>query len=153
MMNTTYRLIVLTLGLFIVGGCSQDEMPTVEQVEPALKTYLVMEKAKTCGGTVSVDRVSINKIGEYDTKLAGYPVYATFAVICADGSNTSSWISDDTSTATFTTLVQKKSTGEFVCFMPEGFQQRRNAMERQTDALPQDIMKTDAPKPITAPGR
>jgi hypothetical protein len=152
-MNNTYRLLFLALSLLIVGGCSEDEKPNIEQVEPALKTYLVMEKAKTCGGTVSVDRVSINKIGDFESKLDGYPVYATFAVICVESSNSSSWISDDTSTAEFTTVVRKKSSGEFECFMPEAFQQRRNAMERQTDVLPPDIMKTDAPKPITAPGR
>jgi hypothetical protein len=147
-MNTGYRFFVLTLVLLILSGCSDDDKPTVEQVEPALKVYLVIEKAKTCGGTITVDRVSINKIGDFETKLDGYPVYATFGVKCSEGS---SWISDDTSTATFTTVVRKKTSGEFECFMPEQFQQRRNAMERQTDAVPQEMMKPEAPKPITAP--
>ena len=150
-MNTTYRLLVLTLGLLIISGCSEDNKPTADQVEPALKMYLVLEKAKTCGGTVSVDRVSINKIGDFESKLDGYPVYATFGVSCSDGSNSSSWVNDDTSTATFTTVVRKKMSGEYECFMPESFQQKQNAMQRQTDALPQDLMKTDVPKPITAP--
>jgi hypothetical protein len=147
-MNITYRLLVLAFGLLIVGGCSEDDKPSVEQVEPALKTYLVLEKAKTCGGTVAVDWVSIHKIGDYESNLVGYPVYATFGVTCSEGSP---WVSNDTSTANFTTVVRKKMSGEFECFMPEHFQQRRNAMERQTDALPQDLLKTDAPKPITAP--
>ena len=147
-MNTSYRLLALTLGFLFISGCSDDEKPTVEQVEPALKTFLVMEKAKTCGGTVTVDRVSVNKIGDFESKLDGYPVYATFGVTCSEGST---WISDDTSTANFTTVVRKKSSGEFECFMPEQFQQRRNAMERQTDVVPQDMLKPDAPKPITAP--
>ncbi len=147
-MNSSYRNLVLALGILIVGGCSSDDKPTVDQVEPALKTFLVMEKAKTCGGTVSVDRVSINKIGEFESKLDGYPVYATFGVTCSDGTL---WASDDTSTANFTTVVRKKSSGEIECFMPEQFQQRRNAMERQTDAVPQDMLKPDAPKPIGVP--
>jgi hypothetical protein len=147
-MNTIYRFIALSLGVLVISGCSGNDKPTVEQVEPALKTYLVLEKAKTCNGTVTVDRVSILKIGDFETKLDGYPVYATFGVVCSEGSV---WTSDDTSTATFTTVVRKKMSGEFECFMPEAFQQRKNAMQRQIDALPQDLMRTDAPKPITAP--
>ena len=147
-MNNTCWLIVLTVGLLVIGGCSDDEKPSIDQVEPALKTYLVMEKAKTCGGTVSVDRVSIYKIGDFQSELDGYPVYATFGVTCSEGSV---WVSEDTSATNFTTVVRKKSSGEFECFMPEQFQQRRNAMERQTDAIPQDMLKPEAPKPITAP--
>lgn len=147
-MNSLYRLLAITLGILVFSGCSEDDKPSVEQVEPALKTFLVLEKAKTCGGTITVDRISIHKIGEFESKLDGYPVYATFGVTCSEGSP---WISDDTSTAKFTAVVRKKTSGELECFMPEQFQERRNAMERQTDAVPQDMMKTDAPKPIKVP--
>jgi len=150
-MKTTSLLLLLVLGILNTIGCSQDEKPTAEQIEPALRTYLVMEKARTCGGTVSVDRVAINKIGDFESKLDGYPVYATFAVVCVDGSNSSSWVSDDTSTANFTTVVRKKMSGEFECFMPELVQQRQNALQRQADGVDPNLLKTDAPKPITAP--
>jgi len=95
--------------------------------------------------------VTILKIGEFESKLDGFPVYATFGVTCSEASGSSPWVSDDTTMSKFTAVVRKKTSGEFECFMPEQFQERRNAMERQTDVLPPDMMKTDAPKPITAP--
>ena len=149
-MKTVSRFLFLSLSLFLVA-CSDDDKPNVEQVEPALKTFLVLEKARTCGGTVTVDRVSIFKIGDYDGKLDGYPVYATFGVTCAEISGNSTWSSDDSSMAKFTAVVRKKTSGEFECFMPDAFKEQRNALQRQTDQVPDDLLKTDAPKPIKAP--
>ena len=146
-MKTISLLLLGVLGLFI-GGCSQDEKPSVDDVIPALKTYLIMEKAKSCGGTVSVDRISILKIGDFESKLDGFPVYATFGVTCQESSNFSTWNSDDTSTVKFTAVVRKKMSGEFECFMPDLFKERQNAMERQQEALPSDMMKTETPKPV-----
>jgi len=141
--------LLAVMGLLMISGCSED-IPSTDQVEPALKTYLIAEKAKSCNGTVTVDRVAINKIGEFDSKLDGFPVYATFGVICSEGST---WINDDTSTATTTIVVRKKTSGELECFMPEIFRQRQNDMQKATNNVPDDMMKTDVPKPITAPGK
>jgi hypothetical protein len=148
-MKSSYRFILATAGLLFAAGCSSEgSPPSAEEVEPALKHYLIMEKAKTCGGTVTVDRLSILKVGEFESKLDGFPVYATFGVSCVEGSGFSNWNSDDTSTTNFTTVVRRKMSGEIECFMPDLFKERQNAMQRQQNTLPQDVMKTEPPKPI-----
>ena len=152
-MKSIGGILFAVMGFLIVSGCSGDDKPAADAVEPALRSYLVLEKARTCGGTVTVDRVSINKIGDFESKLDGYPIYATFGVTCSDGANSSSWISDDTSTSTFTVVVRKKTSGEYECFMPEAFRQRQNALQRQGNSVPDELLKTEVPKPISVPAR
>jgi hypothetical protein len=147
-MKKIFLSLLGTLSLLIMSGCSLDEKPSTEQVEPALRAYLTMEKAKSCGGTVTVDRLSILRIGDFESKLDGFPVYATFGVTCTEGSNFSVWNNDDTSSTGLTTVVRKKSTGEFECFMPDVFKERQNAMQKGVDQVPQEMMKTEAPKPV-----
>ena len=149
-MKTVSRFLFLSLSLLLIA-CSDDDKPNLDQVEPALKSYLTTEQARTCSGTVTVDRVSILKIGDFESKLDGFPVYATFGVTCSGINGNSTWSSDDSSMAKFTAVVRKKTTGEFECFMPDAFKEQRNAFQKGTDQVPDDLLKSNAPKPITAP--
>ncbi len=146
-MKTPAAALFTVLSFLVVSGCSQEDKPTMDQVEPALKSYLIAEKRKSCGGSITVDRLSVTRIGDFESKLDGWPVYATFVVACAEGENTSTWQNDDTSAAAFASVVRKKLSGEYECFMPAQFQQTQNAMQKQMDALPPDM--TQAPQPKT----
>lgn len=134
-------MLVLALCLTTMIGCSEDRKPTAAEVEPALKVYLIGEKARTCAGKVTVDRLSITSVGEYDDNLGGWPVYATFGVTCVEGSSFSTWSNDDPSNKTMASVVRKKLSGEYECFMPELFRQKESQLGRQMDALPQDLFK------------
>lgn len=147
-MKSIFAALLAVLGLMMIG-CSED-IPSTDQVEPALRTYLIAEKAKSCNGSVTVDRVSINKVGQFDSKLDGFPVYATFGVQCSEGTV---WRNDDTSTTSTTIVVRKKISGEYECFTPEIFRQRQNDMQKATNNVPDDMMKGDVPKPVGVPGR
>jgi hypothetical protein len=151
-MKTPGGILFAVLSFLIVSGCSQDERPTTDQVEPLLRTYLIAEKRKSCGGSITVDRVTITRIGDFESKLDGWPVYATFGVTCAEGDNTSVWQNEDTSATAFASVVRKKQSGEYECFMPAQFQQSQNAMQKQMDVLPQDLTTPQQPK-VPAVGR
>lgn len=126
-MHSFVRSLVLALSLLAFAGCSGDERPTAEEVEPALKTYLIAHKAKTCNGTVTLDRMSIQRIGDFDKQLGGWPVYATFSVTCKEGSNSTTWNSDDPSSKAMASLARKTVSGDIECFMPRGFRTWRNS--------------------------
>ena len=145
-------MLFAVLSFLVVSGCSEDDKPTTDQVDPLLRTYLIAEKRKSCGGSIAVDRLTITKIGDFDSKLDGFPVYATFGVSCTEGYNTSTWQNDDTSAAAFASVVRKKMSGEYECFMPAQFRQSQNAMQKQIEALPQDLMQPQQPK-MPAVGR
>ncbi len=146
-MKAPGAILFALLSFLIVSGCSEDNKPTTDEVEPALKSYLIAEKRKTCGGSINVDRLSITKIGDFESKLDGWPVYATFGVTCVEGDNPSTWQNDDSLSTNWVSVVRKKMSGEYECFMPKQFQEGQNAMQKQMDALPQDLMQTQQPKP------
>lgn len=140
-MNWIIRTMLVVFGFVLISGCSQDEKPTLQQAEPVLRAYLIGEKARSCGGgTVTVDRLSVTKVGEYEDKMGGWPVYATFGVTCVDGSNFSTWNNDDTSANAFASVIRKKLSGEYECFMPEIYRERESQMQKQMDALPTDLL-------------
>ncbi|MEK6755653.1 MAG: hypothetical protein AABZ02_05830 [Bacteroidota bacterium] len=139
------RLLVIGLSAYALTGCSEHKQPTVAEVEPALRTFLVIEKGKSCAGSVAVDHLTITKIGGYEEKYVGWPVYATFAVTCVEGSSFNTWSNDDTSTTAFTSVVREKLGGGYECYIPELFRQRENPMARQLDALPPGTIQTPDP--------
>ena len=133
------RILAASVILALLIGCSDKVKPSIAETEPGLKTFLIMEKGKTCGGTVSVDQMAIAKIGDYEDKYGGWPVYAKFAVTCVEGSSFSSWTNEDTSSANWTTIVRQKMDGGYECYIPELFRERQNDLGRQMDRLPTDM--------------
>jgi len=131
--HSLVRRLVLGLSLLAFAGCSGDEKPTAEKVEPALKAYLIAQKAKTCNGTVTLDRMSIQKIGDFDKQFGGWPVYATFSVTCKEGSNSTTWHSDDASSEAMASLARKTASGDIECFMPAMFQNAEEQLKKQLE--------------------
>jgi hypothetical protein len=133
------RIVAVCLMLILLISCSEKVKPSIAETEPLLKAYLVGEKAKTCGGTVSVDQMTITRIGDYEDKYGGWPVYAMFAVTCVEGSSFSSWTNDDTSSTKWASIVREKGSGGYECYIPELFRVRENDLGKQMDRLPTDM--------------
>jgi hypothetical protein len=132
MMN---RTVILCLLLAVFGGCAGDTKPSTEEVEPALKAYLMAEKAKTCSGRVEVERLAITDVGDFDKRWGGWPVYATFSVTCYDGGNRSTWNSNDPSEKVMASLVRKNTAGEYECFLPDTFRAAEEQLKKQLESM------------------
>ena len=133
------RMLSTSLFLALIIGCSDKEKPSIAEAEPGLRAYLIGEKAKSCGGTVSIDQLTITRIGEYEDKYTGWPVYALFSVTCVEGSSFSTWTNEDTSSTNWASIVRQKMSGGYECYVPEVFRQRENELGRQMDRLPTDM--------------
>lgn len=72
------RITILCVFLAIVAEYSSDTKPTAVEVQPALETYLMAEKAKTCNGRVGLQRLTVTNVGDCDKQWGGRPVHATF---------------------------------------------------------------------------
>jgi hypothetical protein len=138
-MGNFVRVLLSGLVLTLLTGCSDRVKPSISETEPGLRTYLITEKGKSCGGTVNIDQLTITKIGEYEDKYGGWPVYATFAVACVEGSSFSSWTNEDTSSTKWISIVRQKMSGGYECYVPELFRERENELGRQMDRLPTDM--------------
>jgi hypothetical protein len=132
------RLIIATMLLGGFIGCSDDTKPTPDEVAPALKSYLLAEKAKICNGRVEVERMSVTSVGDFDERWGGWPVYATFAVTCYDGGNRTTWNSDNPTEKVMASVVRKNAAGEYECFLPEMFRVAEDQMRKQ---MLQDMLK------------
>ena len=133
------RIVAASLVLVLIVGCSDKVKPSIAETEPGLRAYLLGEKRKTCGGTINVDHLTITKIGDYEDKYGGWPVYATFSVACVEGSDFSAWTNEDTSSTNWVSIVRQKMEGGYECYVPELFRERDNDMSRQMDRLPTDM--------------
>jgi len=133
------RILAASLILVLLIGCSDKVKPSIAEAEPGLRAFLIGEKGKSCAGTVNVDHLTIVRIGEYEDKYAGWPVYATFAITCVEGSSFSTWTNEDTSSTNWASIVRQKLSGGYECYVPELFRQRENDMSRQINQLPTDM--------------
>ena len=138
-MGNFIRILVASLVLVFIIGCSEKVKPSIAESEPGVKAYLLGEKQKSCGGTVSLDQLTITRIGDYEDKYGGWPVYAKFSVACVEGSGFSNWSNDDTSSTHWVTIMRQKSDGGYECWIPEQFRERDNSLSREMDRLPTDM--------------
>jgi hypothetical protein len=129
------RLSILSLLLAGVVGCSNDAKPAPVEVEPALKTYLIAEKARTCGGIVTIERLSVTEVKDFDKQWGGWPVYATFSVTCIEGGNRTTCESNDPSDKAMASLVRKNAAGDYECFMPDVFRSAQEQMKKQLENM------------------
>jgi hypothetical protein len=138
-MGFCIKVLAASLILVLLVGCSDKVKPSIAESEPGVKAYLLGEKKRTCGGNVTVDQLTITKIGDYEDKYGGWPVYAIFSVACVEGSGFSNWTNDDTSSTHWVTIMRQKMDGGYECYIPEIFRERDNSLSREMDRLPTDM--------------
>lgn len=129
------RAATLFVILFVVAGCSEETKPTPDDVQPALKAYLMAEKAKTCQGRVEVQRLTVTNVGDLDGQWGGWPVYATFSVTCYEGGNSSTWESNDPSDKAMAALVRKNAAGDYECFIPDMFRAAQEQIKKEMEKM------------------
>jgi hypothetical protein len=129
------RKTILIVFLIAGDGCAGDTKPTRDEVEPALKAYLLAEKAKNCGGHVTVENLKVTNVGDFEKRFGGWPVYATFAATCIDGENKSTWNSNDPSEKVMTCVCRKNSADEYECFMPDMFRAAEEQLKKQLENI------------------
>jgi hypothetical protein len=132
-MINRFVIAYVLLGVFV--GCSSDTKPTTDEVEPALTTYLLAEKARTCNGKVEVERLTVTRVGDFDKQWGGWPVYATFSITCYAGGNRTTWNSNDPSDKAMTSLVRKNAAGDYECFIPDMFRAAHEQMNKQLENM------------------
>jgi hypothetical protein len=138
-MGYSIRILAASLILVLIAGCSDKVKPGIAESEPGVRAYLLSEKQRTCAGTVTVDQLTITKIGDYEDKYNGWPVYAIFSVACVETSSFSNWTNDDTSSTHWVTIMRQKMDGGYECYIPEQFRERDNGLSREMDRLPTDM--------------
>jgi hypothetical protein len=129
----SFRIVAATVLASLLVGCSGDSNPGADEVEHALKSYLLAEKAKTCGGRVELERLRVIEVGEFDKQWGGWPAYATFTLTCYDGGNRTTWNSNDGSKKVITAFVRKTASGEYECFIPDTFREAQEQLKKQMD--------------------
>jgi hypothetical protein len=133
--SMTNRTVILCLLLAVFGGCTGDTKPSTDEVEPALKAYLIAAKAKTCSSRVDVERLAVTDVGDFDKRWGGWPVYATFSVTCYVGGNRSTWNSNDPSDKVVASVVRRNAAGEYECFLPDMFREAEEQMKKQMENI------------------
>jgi hypothetical protein len=133
--SMTNRTVILCLLLAVFGGCTGDTKPSTDEVEPALKAYLIAAKAKTCSSRVDVERLAVTDVGDFDKRWGGWPVYATFSVTCYEGGNRSTWNSNDPSDKVVASVVRRNAAGEYECFLPDMFREAEEQMKKQMENI------------------
>ena len=85
--------IVVSIVVVITGCARSFAMPSAEELQDPIERYLVNQQA--CSGTVKVERLRIDRVGDYDRELGGWPVYAVFEVSCRQSGYTETWTGGD----------------------------------------------------------
>ena len=129
-------IIVLLLSTQGCGGSGAK--PSNEQVKKPIKTYL--KKQHKCSGDITVDKLIITKVGDYDKNFEGWPVYAIFDVNCQEGGISTTWKGDGSDKAM--TAVIRRGLGGYEAFMPKIFEDGFRKLEGMTQDLNQK-MKSD----------
>lgn len=132
------RIAAATVLASLFMSCSGDSNPGTEDVEHAVKSYLLAEKAKSCGGRVELERLNVLAVGDFDKQWGGWPVYTTFSITCYDGGSRTTWKTSDGSDKVITAFARKTPSGEFECFIPDKFREAHEQLRQQLENMPKN---------------
>jgi hypothetical protein len=130
-MKYAYPIFALVICLAMLQGCGQKK-PEIADVEPLVDQYLTAKKALTCNGEVTLERLKINRIGDYIKEYGGWPVYSEFEVTCNSDPVSTTWKSTDDG-ETMTVLVRQTASGGYECFMPDIFRQAEEQLNKMLE--------------------
>ena len=131
----TFVLLFINSLVFAQGAKAFQRKPTIHEVEPVLKAYLVATQEGNCPGGVTVEELSSIRIGDYDNTLGGWPVYSKNKVICRSGKSTFTYDNTKHSANTITAVVRRTNLGKVECFTPEIFKQAFTQFEQATKKM------------------
>ena len=124
----------LLLCLCACGDGSSTTPPSEAEAKSALASYVVAQQQSGCRGSVTLDRLSVTRVGSYERNVGGYPVFAAFSITCRHG-NTTETMNINGSTAAATAYMRKSSFGAWEAYTPEILRQGQAQMDRQMDEM------------------
>lgn len=93
--------------------------PRPDEIEPLLREYLTGDlEEKDCPDGLTIEGLTIVKVGDYDGAMGGWPVYADSKVRCDSGKLHTTFDSSKNPQAV-SVFVRRDKEGNLECFMPE----------------------------------
>ena len=117
------------------GDSGGGKPPSVDDVTPAIRAYLVAEHQRDCLGSLRLDTLTVTEVGGYEKSMGGYPVYARFATTCQQGRNSSTFNGLDPKSRAAAGYVRKTAGGSWEGYMPEVFRQGQLRAKQQLEQL------------------
>jgi hypothetical protein len=130
-MRVSYWLIAVAAAAFGVWHYRSTSAPSVPQIEPLLKGYLVSDASVSCSGTMTLERLDSISIGEFSSQTGGWPVYAAHVETCHhDSSSTTFDGSKDAERRVAAAFARRTAAGSVELYTPELFQNAQRDMQR-----------------------
>lgn len=95
LLSAVLGIVVFSGGSFGFFGAAGGPPPAPEEVRATVEQYLIAQKKRNCAGTVTLDSLTISRVGEFDSggqlSINAFPVYGDFAVTCREGRSRMTW--------------------------------------------------------------
>jgi hypothetical protein len=126
--------VALVLCLAGCGDGTQGTPPSEAEAKSALTSFLVAEQQAHCRGSVTLNHLSVTRIGRYEGNMGGYPVFAAFSTTCRHGGS-SETVNGTGQTNAAAAYMRKSSSGAWEAYMPEIFRQAQMRADRQMEEM------------------
>jgi hypothetical protein len=105
--------------------------PSVRQIEPLLRDYLVSEASRSCSGTMTLERLDDVSIGDFSTQMGGWPVYAAHVETCRQGGDSTTFDgSKDAERKVASAFARRSAAGGVELYTPAFFQNAQRDMQQ-----------------------
>jgi hypothetical protein len=127
-------LIGIVLAVFGLYHFMHSGTPTVPEVEPVLRSYLVGQ----CDGDSEISQLDSIRVGQYSSPLGGWPVYANHVETCATSNSNGTMRSTydgghDGDRNVAVAMVRRTATGHLEMFTPAYVQAAGRDMRHMLD--------------------
>lgn len=125
----------LLLSLCGCGDGTSTQAPSAAEAKSALASYLVAEHQSRCQGRVTLDHLSVTRVGGFESNMGGYPIFAAYSTTCRHGasSETVNGMGQADAAAAY---MRRPARGGWEAYMPDIFRRAQLQLDRQIqDAL------------------
>lgn len=130
-----FILIIILAAFYFTKGFSFNSEPTLAEVVPALRSYLMERTQKDCDGNVEVTVLTDVSIGKFEKTfgnepLNGWPVYASHQEVCDESGKKFTYNGlNNSKDKVVTGWVRKNSLGRVEFFTPKFMLQMEKELE------------------------
>ena len=126
-------MVVVALGaaVFAIWHWRSTAPPSVNQVEPLLKDYLMSGDSGNCSGAMTLEQLDEVSVGEFSSQFGGWPVYANHRETCHQGSSSMTYDgSKDVERHVAAVFVRRTATGSLEAYIPSLFSDAQKQMQQ-----------------------
>ncbi|MDD4953833.1 MAG: hypothetical protein PHG40_02880 [Candidatus Omnitrophica bacterium] len=143
-MRRALSLVLVLLLSFTYAYCQTPQTePSAQEVKSVLKNYLTSSGVMECDGYITLEHLSNIRLGGYDQKLGGWPVYAKHKQTCHSGKSKMTYDNTGDYKEAIAAVVRRNPSGDLECFTPQIFkeaaQDLNKALERAGAELEEAI--------------